>query len=44
MPDSAVVDDDSLVSLAEQTGLSTLLADKVHIVVSRIKSAAPTRH
>ncbi len=46
-PDSAVFDDDNLVScaglvpvmtLATQTGLSELLADKVHIAEPRIKS------
>jgi hypothetical protein len=49
MPDSAVFDDDNLVScaglvpvmtLAEQTGLPELLADKVRIVESKIKSGA----
>ena len=48
-PDSAVFDDDNLVScaglvpvmtLAEQTGLPELLAEKVRIVESRIKSGA----
>ena len=47
--DSAVFDDDNLVScaglvpvmaLAEQTGLSQLLAEKVHIAEPRIKSGA----
>ena len=47
--DSAVFDDDNLVScaglvpvmtLAEQTGLADLLAEKVRIVASRIKSGA----
>src|SRR5260370_40259777 len=47
--DSAVFDDDNLVScaglvpvmtLAEQTGLPELLAEKVRIVESRIKSGA----
>ena len=45
-PDSAVFDDDNLVScaglvpvmtLAEQTGLAELLAEKVHIAETRIK-------
>ena len=49
LPDSAVFDDDNLVScaglvpvmtLAEQTGLADLLAEKVRIVASRIKSGA----
>ena len=49
LPDSAVFDDDNLVSLAglvpvmalaAQTGLSALLADKVHIAEPRIKSGA----
>jgi hypothetical protein len=49
VPDSAVFDDDNLVScaglvpvmrLAEQTGLPELLAEKVRIVESRIKSGA----
>ena len=49
MPDSAVFDDDNLVScaglvpvmtLAEQTGLAELLAEKVRIVESKIKSGA----
>ncbi len=49
MPDSAVFDDDNLVScaglvpvmmLAEQTDLGELLAEKVRIVESRIKSGA----
>ena len=48
-PDSAVFDDDNLVSsaglvpvmtLAEQTGLRRLLADKVHIRAPRIKSGS----
>jgi hypothetical protein len=48
-PDSAVFDDDNLVScaglvpvmtLAERTGLSDLLADKVHIAEPRIKSGS----
>ncbi|MGH3968197.1 MAG: IS1380 family transposase [Mycobacterium sp.] len=48
-PDSAVFDDDNLVScaglvpvmrLAEQTGLPGLLADKVRIASSRVKSGA----
>jgi hypothetical protein len=48
-PDSALFDDDNLVScaglvpvmsLAEQTGLAELLADKVHITETRIKSGA----
>jgi hypothetical protein len=49
MADSAVFDDDNLVScaglvpvmtLAERTGLAELLAEKVHIAETRIKSAA----
>jgi hypothetical protein len=49
MADSAVFDEDNLVScaglvpvmrLAEQTGLGELLAEKVHIVESKIKSGA----
>lgn len=49
LPDSAVFDDDNLVScaglvpvmtLAEQTGLAELLAEKVHIAETRIKSGA----
>jgi Transposase DDE domain group 1 len=49
MPDSAVFDDDNLVScaglvpvmtLAEQSGLAELLAEKVRIVESKIKSGA----
>jgi hypothetical protein len=49
MPDSAVFDDDNLVScaglvpvmtLAEQTGLPELLAEKVHIAEPRIKSGS----
>src|SRR5258708_37261014 len=49
LPDSAVFDDDNLVScaglvpvmtLAEQTSLAELLAEKVHIAETRIKSAA----
>ena len=48
-PDSALFDDDNLVScaglvpvmrLAEQTGLAELLAEKVHITETRIKSGA----
>jgi len=48
-PDSAVFDDDNLVSLAglvpvlalaEQTALSELLADKVHIAEPRMKSGS----
>jgi len=49
LPDSAVFDDDNLVSLAglvpvlalaEQTALSELLADKVHIAEPRMKSGS----
>ena len=49
MPDSAVFDDDNLVScaglvpvmaLAEQTDLAELLAEKVRIVESKVKSGA----
>ena len=49
LPDSAVFDDDNLVScaglvpvmtLAEQTGLAEMLAEKVHIAETRIKSGA----
>ena len=49
MPDSAVFDDDNLVScaglvpvmtLAEHSGLPELLADKVHIAATKIKSGA----
>src|SRR5271168_602698 len=49
MPDSAVFDDDNLVScaglvpvmtLAEQTGLLRLLAQKVHIAEPKVKSGA----
>ena len=49
---SAVFDDEHLVSyaglvpvmtLAEQTGLSRLLGEKVHIAEPRIKSGRPTR-
>ena len=49
LADSAVFDDDNLVScaglvpvmtLAEQTGLAELLAEKVRIAETRIKSAA----
>jgi hypothetical protein len=48
---SAVFDDDNLVScaglvpvltLAEQSGLSRLLGEKVHIAEPRIKSGRPT--
>ena len=51
-PASAVFDDDSLVScaglvpvmtLAAQTGLPTLLADKIDIAVPRIKSGSANR-
>ena len=49
LPDSAVFDDDNLVScaglvpvmaLAEQTGLPALLADRVHIAEPKIKSGS----
>lgn len=49
LPDSALFDDDNLVScaglvpvmaLAEQTGLPALLADKVHIAEPKIKSGS----
>src|SRR5215208_8502339 len=49
LPDSAVFDDDNLVScaglvpvmtLAEQTTLSALLAEKVHIAEPKIKSGS----
>jgi len=49
MADSAVFDDDNLVScaglvpvmtLAEQTGLAELLGEKVHIAETRIKSGS----
>jgi hypothetical protein len=48
-PESAVFDEDNLVScaglvpvmtLAEQAGLSRLLADKIHIAEPRIKSGS----